>query len=176
VLLKPAKKILAALALVAALGASSASAQKSNTPTWPKGKGEYIATSSETIPPFPRTLSGYRSEKDKDFWDKPFQSKGTVRTFQGNGWQGLPHFPNTMNGCSSGVFMIRWRSSDPSVVVQSSVRYSKDTPATMKAGSFGYMSGTNCEQPMFKFGSARNGDKSTLVDVYYELKFWQAAP
>ena len=70
--------------------------------------------------------------------------------------------------------MIRWRSSDPTVLVQSSVRYSKDITGTMKAGRFGYMSGTNCEQPMFKFGSARNGD--TLVDVYYELKFWQAAP
>jgi len=46
----------------------------------------------------------------------------------------------------------------------------------MKIGSFGYMSGTNCEQPMFKFSGAVNGDKSTLVDVYYELKFWQAAP
>lgn len=165
---------LAALALLTTLGASQAHAQRSNTPTWPKDKGEYVATSSETIPPFPRTLSDYRSEDGKDFWDKPFQSKGTVRIFQGNDWQGLPKFPNTMNGCSSGVFMIRWRSSDPSVVIQSSVRYSKDIAGTMKAGSFGYMSGTNCEQPMFKFGSARNG--ATLVDVYYELKFWQAAP
>jgi hypothetical protein len=72
--------------------------------------------------------------------------------------------------------MIRWRLSNSNVLVQSSVRYSKDTPGEMKAGSFGYMSGTNCEQPMFKFEATRNGDKSTLVDVYYELKFWQAAP
>ena len=72
--------------------------------------------------------------------------------------------------------MIRWRLSNPNVLVQSSVRYSKDVKAEMKAGSFGYMSGTNCEQPMFKFAGARNFDKSTLVDVYYELKFWQAAP
>lgn len=169
------RRSLAALSLVAALSVPHARAQRSNTlPSWPKDKGEYIATSSEGIPAFPRTLSGYRSENGKDFWDKPFPSRGTVRIFQGNDWQGLPSFPNTMNGCSSGVFMIRWRSSDPNVRVQSSVRYSKNTSGTMKDGSFGYMSGTNCEQPMFKFGST--GDKSTLVDVYYELKFWQAAP
>jgi hypothetical protein len=180
VLLKPAKKTtakrLAALSLVATLCASQGQAQRSNAPTWPKDRGEYIATSSENIPTFPRTLSGYRSENDKDFWNKPFRSTGTVRIFQGNDWQGLPKFPNTMNGCSSGVFMIRWRSSNPNVLVQSSVRYSKVTTGTTKAGSFGYMSGTNCEQPMFKFESTRNSDKSTLVDVYYELKFWQSAP
>ena len=170
-------KSLVALSLFATLCASEAQAKRSNAPpSWPKDRGEYIATSSGNIPTFPRTLSGYRSENEKDFWDKPFHSRGTVRSFQGNDWQGLPKFPNTMNGCSSGVFMIRWKSSNPNVLIQSSVRYSKDTPGTMKAGSFGYMSGTNCEQPMFKFGGTRNGDKSTLVDVYYELKFWQAAP
>lgn len=174
---KPTSKSLAALLLFATLCVSQALAQRSSTPpTWPKDRGEYIATSSENIPTFPRTLSGYRSENDKDFWDKPFQSRGTLRIFQGNGWQGLPKFPNTMNGCSSGIFMIRWRSSDPNVRLQSSVRYSKDVSGTMKEGSFGYMSGTNCEQPMFKFGGTRSSGKSTLVDVYYELKFWQAAP
>ncbi len=82
-----------------------------------------------------------------------------------------------MNGCSAGVFMIRWRLSDSEVRVQSSVRFSnEDTRATTKTGLFGYMSGSNCEQPMFKFASTVNGNESTLVDVYYELKFWQAAP
>jgi hypothetical protein len=169
------KKILAILVLIAGWQAVAAQAQRS-TVEWPKDKGAYIATSSESIPTFPRTLSGYRSENDKDFWDKPFLSRGTVRIFQGNGWQGLPKFPNTMNGCSSGVFMIRWRLSNANVLVQSSVRYSKNVEAETKTGSFGYMSGTNCQQPMFKFEGTRNGDESTLVDVYYELKFWQAAP
>jgi hypothetical protein len=181
VLLKPAKKPtakrLAALSLLAALSTPHAQAQSRNAPpSWPKDRGVYISTSSESIPAFPRTLSGYRSENDKDFWNKPFHSRGTVRIFQGNEWQGLPKFPNTMNGCSSGVFMIRWRSANQNVLVQSSARYSKDIPGTMKAGNYGYMSGTNCEQPMFKFESTRDRDKSTLVDVYYELKFWQAAP
>jgi hypothetical protein len=145
-------------------------------PVWPKRVGEYIATSSEEIPPFPRTLSGYRSEVGQDFWGKPFPSRGTLRVFQGEDWQGLQNFPNTMNGCSSGVFMIRWRSSNPEVRVLSSVRYSRKVGDSLKSGNFGYMSGTNCEQPMFKFADTINKNASTLVDVYYELKFWQAAP
>jgi len=164
--------------LVTALFLLGAEGQRSVArPVWPKSKGEYIATSSERIPLFPRTLSGYRSENDKDFWNKPFPSRGSVRVFGGRDWQGLQNFPNTMNGCAAGAFMIRWRLSDPEVRVESSVRFSgKDTSATTKSGSFGYMSGSNCEQPMFKFIGTVNGNSSTLVDVYYELKFWQAAP
>jgi hypothetical protein len=164
--------------LVTALFSLRAEGQRSAArPVWPISKGVYIATSSESIPLFPRTLSGYRSEDGKDFWNKPFPSRGSVRVFEGGDWQGLQKFPNTMNGCAAGVFMIRWRLSDPSVRVQSSARFSsKDTSAMMKSGTFGYMSGSNCEQPMFKFAGAANGNTSTLVDVYYELKFWQAAP
>ena len=46
----------------------------------------------------------------------------------------------------------------------------------IKTGGFGYMSGTNCEEPMFNFGDAPNRNAATLVDIHYELKFWQAAP
>jgi serine/threonine protein kinase len=148
-------------------------------PTWPKEiarnqEGVYIATSSEAIPLFPRALSGYQSEDNKDFWNKSFPGKGSIRLFEGGDWQGIPNFPNTMNGCASGVFMIRWRSADPDVRVQSSVRYSSAVSGPMKAGILGYMSGSNCVQPMFKFADTLDGN--TLVDVYYELKFWQAAP
>ena len=142
---------------------------------WPKGKAPYIAASSDAIPPFPDMLTGFRpAGEDKDFWDKPFPAKGSVRVFAGAGWQGIPDFPKTMNGCSHGVFMIRWRSADSAVLVRSSVRYSTESKRHEKAGAFGYMSGTNCEQPMFRFRNADNG--ATLVDVFYELKFWQAAP
>jgi hypothetical protein len=66
--------------------------------------------------------------------------------------------------------MIRWRSSDPTVQIQSSPRFSTTVPAKeVKAGAFGYMSGTNCQQPMFNFGDKPASDRSTLVDVYYEL-------
>lgn len=153
--------------------------QESSTATpgtsWPKAMGEYVATSGESVPPFPSTLTGYRSSEGEDFWGKPYPRPVPLRVFQGEGWQGLQDFPNTMNGCSAGVFMIRWRLSDPNVRVESSVRSGPDdTTANSKAGVFGYMVGSNCEQPMFRFAAATDG--STLVDVYYEIKFWQAAP
>jgi hypothetical protein len=82
-----------------------------------------------------------------------------------------------MNGCSNGVFMIRWRSSNPDVRIASNLGYSMEvSSATTKIGAFGYMQGTNCEEPLFKLVSVGNGNQSTLTDLYYELKFWQAAP
>lgn len=153
--------------------------QRSAVPlNWPQALGVYIARSSEEIPLFPSALSGFRSEDGKDFWGRPFSSTGTIRVFQGNDWEGIWKFPNTMNGCSSGVFMIRWRSADVNVGIQASAANNAVVAARSqpKPQVFGYMSGTNCEQPMFKFPDGPNRDGATLVDVYYELKFWQAAP
>jgi hypothetical protein len=146
---------------------------------WPKAFGAYIANSSEETPLFPSTLSGFRSENGKDFWDKPFPIKGSIRLGQGGEWQGIGKFPNTMNGCSHGVFMARWRSADPNIRVHSIVAYSAAVASRSEArtGVFGYMSGTNCEQPMFRFADALYRIRGTLlVDLFYELQFWQAAP
>lgn len=140
-------------------------------PLWPEEMGAYVAASSETIPHFPEVLSGLRSEDNKDFWGNVFDCRGTIRIFEGNGWEGIHDFPNTMNGCSAGVFMIRWRSSSPDVPIATIVGYSPETTyGEAKTGSFGYMYGTNCEQPLFRVID------SSLVDVYYELKFWHAVP
>ncbi len=153
----------------------SAHAATNTRLSWPQVKGVYIASSSASIPQFPARLSGYRSESGQDFWGHPFRTTGTLRIIQGTGWDGVYQFPNTMNDCSNGVFMIRWRSANPHVRVESSVRYSpEDNSAKTKIGNFGYMSGSNCEQPLFKFTGARDG--ANLTDIYYELKFWQAAP
>ena len=158
-----------------ALGAGSSS-PRTRTP-WPQNQGVYTATSSETIPLFSRALSGFRPQEDnKDFWDHSFACKGSIRVFAGNGWTGIPNFPATMNGCSSGVFMIRWRSTSRDIRVESTFGYFdlKVGPAVKpKVGMFGYMYGTNCEQPMFKFSGTPNGNESTLADLYYELRFWQ---
>lgn len=140
-------------------------------PPWPKETGAYVAESSEAIPKFPEVLSGFRSESNKDFWGKAFACGGTIRIFAGNGWEGIPDFPNTMNGCSAGMFMVRWRSGSLDIPVATTLGYAPDTSyGETKTGSFGYMYGTNCDQPLFKVIG------SNLVDVYYELMFWQAAP
>jgi hypothetical protein len=140
-------------------------------PPWPEETGAYVAASSQTIPNFPEVLSCFRSEDNKDFWGHAFDCRGTIRVFDGNRWEGISDFPNTMNGCSAGVFMIRWRSSSPDVPVSTTVGYAPDAAyGEAKTGSFGYMYGTNCDQPLFKVSG------TSLVDVYYELKFWQATP
>jgi hypothetical protein len=143
--------------------------------SWPKKEGVYIATSSETIPPFPRIMSGYRATGNKDYWGNPFSIRGTIRVFEGNDWEVISDFPKTMNGCSAGVFMMRWRSANPNVRIVSALGdHYANVIFMRKTGVFGYIQGHNCEEPMFKFIDSR--DTSTLVDVYYELKFWQAAP
>lgn len=164
---------LLAVVLLLSVAFSTKSQLRKTRLSWPRKEGVYIAKSSETIPAFPRALSGYRSENNKDFWGKAFECEGTIRVFGQQGWTGIPDFPNTMNHCSAGVFMIRWRSANPGGRIASTYGYSTDNPsASTKIGSFGYMSGTNCEEPLFKFvGPANN-----LEDIYYELKFWQAAP
>ncbi len=110
---------------------NSNTSSSTNTPvqngvSWPSERdtdGVYVATSSETIPTFPLTLSGYRSENGRDFWGKRFVTKGTLRIFEGRGWEVIPDFPLTMNGCSAGVFMIRWRSANPDVQVAGALGY-----------------------------------------------------
>jgi hypothetical protein len=150
---------------------------ETSQPSWPEKQGVFIADSSEAIPPFPGTLSGYRSEENKDFWGNTFTSRGTLRIFDSDGWAGIPDFPNTQNSCSAGIFMIRWRSAYSGVRIASTVGYSPDvTYEEAKIGSFGYMSGTNCEQPLFRFADTPNSSETNLVDIYYELRFWQAAP
>src|SRR5947209_1291371 len=114
--------------------------QRGVRPPWPKETGAYIAASSENIPEFPGVLSGYRSENNKDFWGNDFACRGTIRIFDGKGWEGIPDFPNTMNGCSAGMFMIRWRSSSPDTHVATTLGYSPETTyGEAKTGGFGYM-------------------------------------
>ncbi len=141
---------------------------------WPKKHGVYTAKSSDLIPAFPRRLRQYRaSGNNKDFWGHTFAASGSIRIFEGSGWTTVDDFPSTMNNCSSGVFMIRWRSAGPRVA--STLGASDSTVVSSpKEGAFGYMFGTNCDQPMFKFPS--NNGPGNLTDIYYELKFWQAAP
>ena len=143
---------------------------------WPTQAGTYTTTTSNNIPLFPRKLNGYIAKKDQDFWGKPFQSRGMISGFSGAMLARNSKLPNTMNGCSSGIFMIRWRSAYPEILVEFSVRYSAENSAAIKTGAFGYMMGSNCEQPLFSFDQSVDGNGSNLVDIYYELKFWQAAP
>jgi hypothetical protein len=88
-----------------ALGGRS---QQSAAPVeWPKDFGAYIAMSSEEIPLFPSTLSGFRSENGKDFWGKPFSTTGSIRIGQGGDWEGIWKFSKYDE------WMFSWRFYDP---------------------------------------------------------------
>ena len=148
---------------------------------WSINDGAFPIANSTNLPDFPATINGYRHKPGLDFWGKPYKELGTVRVFSRDGWTELyPSFPNTMNRCHSGVFMVRWRSLNPEVLVESATSYS----ARMSVGldeaaapaTKGIMQGSNCLQPLFKFSRALNNNPSTLVDVAYEIKFWRVAP
>jgi hypothetical protein len=145
--------------------------------SWSKKSGVYIAPSSKAIPSFPNSLNGFRYETGKDYWDNPVSVHGTIRLFEGQNWEGIENFPHTMNHCSDGIFMIRWRVANPDVRVTAVLGYDAATlSGAAKKGGYGFITGNNCEQPLFKFAGTGNGNQSNLVDVYYEIKFWQAAP
>jgi hypothetical protein len=144
---------------------------------WTKNEGVNIAASSQAIPDFPFIFPEYRAaDSNKDYWGNPFSWSGTDRLFELGGWTEIWNFPHTMNHCSYGRFMIRWRSANPNVLVETAVGYSKSHAIHSQIGTFGYMLGTVCEQPLFNFAYTLNNNKANLVDIYYELKFWQAAP
>ena len=138
---------------------------------WPKRQGVYIAKSSASIPTFPRVLREFRfAGKNKDYWGESFDTDGSTRIFEGNDWEELSEFPHTMNHCSDGVWMLRWRSANPAVRISTGIANNTYDQGVSngKTGNYGYMSGTNCEQPYFKFARATGGNGSNLVDIYYE--------
>jgi hypothetical protein len=136
--------------------------------SWPKKEGAYTATSSATIPAFPRKWSGYRRDSKSD---------GTLRVFEGQGWQTIDELSPQQSGCSGGVFMFRWRVGNPNVRVVTAIGYSTDNIyKRARAGSYGYIYGTFCEQPMFRFADNARDDGSNSVDIYYEVEWWRAAP
>ena len=146
---------------------------------WPKSQGVYIAKSSASIPAFPSKLREFRfAGKNKDYWGESFDTIGNTRIFEGNAWEELYQFPHTMNHCSDGVWMLRWRSANPAVRISTGIAnntYDQGVSGA-KTGTYGYMYGTNCDQPYFKFAGATRGNESNLVDIHYEIKFWSAAP
>jgi hypothetical protein len=157
-------------------GDPKAVAESTTKPPWPQSMGEFSATSRDGIPSFPSDLSGFRTEKGKDFEGNLYPTRGTISVERGSNWKGLKHFPRTRHGCSAGVFMLRWRLSDPVIRVYSTIDNPKKSTANVATGSFGYMYGSVCDKPEFKFASARKPNWSNLVDIYYELKFWEATP
>ena len=80
-----------------------------------------------------------------------------------------------MNGCDQQRFYIRWRSLNPSALVESTFLSAPDLIVINKPvrGEAGWMSGYGCGQPGFRLVSSRDG--STLADIIVEVERWQPA-
>jgi len=165
------------LAILNSIATSMAACLVFNMPVlagdrWPT-KGFYppqafAVNSRSNIPRFPSSLPEFYRVPGRDFWNKPVNERGQVRTFGDGEWQSIHDFPNTMNGCHNGVFLLRWRSSSGPVLSAVGTRFNADFKAP-KPSSYGYMYGTNCQKPLFQ--SIRS---SSINNVMYEVLFFQA--
>ncbi len=144
--------------------------------SWPKEQGVYTAITFEKVPAFPVKLAGYRALDGEDFFGEDVQLSGVMTVDDGAGWQMIDEFPSSSIDCIAGAYMVRWQVSDPYVTVQSAIDNPRDTPPPpIKTGSFGYMYGSSCTEPRFKFAASKGKTKAESVDIKYELKFWKTA-
>ena len=160
---------------------------KQNSPTnedsvssWQYENGAFDISDDAVLPTFPSSKEGYTPlSQGSDFWGNPYNFRGTLRLFQDSGWTQLDQFPNTMNGCSNGLFMIRWRSLNPDVLVETATGYFGEVQVVDRVASpaiKGIMQDHNCSEPLFKFSKVVGENPSTLVDIVYEIQFWTASP
>jgi hypothetical protein len=128
-----------------------------------------VAVSTRSaIPQFPASIPEFYRVPGRDFWNNPVSERGQVRTFGDGEWQSIHQFPNTMNGCNNGVFLLRWRSSNGPVLSAVGTSFSADFKASMPS-AYGYLYGNNCQKPLFK--SVRS---SSINNVMYQIVFFQA--
>ena len=90
-----------------------------------------VAVSTRSaIPQFPASIPEFYRVPGRDFWNNPVSERGQVRTFGDGEWQSIHEFPNTMNGCNNGVFLLRWRSSNGPVLSAVGTSFSADENQT----------------------------------------------
>ena len=167
-------KLFTAIAAAAVIGTSLITANPVQASyQWPvksfyPPRAQTVSTRNQ-IPKFPLSLPEFVRVPGRDFWNKPINERGQVRTFGNESWQTINQFPNTMNGCHNGVFLLRWRSANGPVM--SAVGWST-RKADFKASnpaSYGFMYGTNCQMPLFK-----SVEKSRINNVIYDVFYYQA--
>lgn len=131
-------------------------------------------TDADEPTPFPTAMDGYL----------PAGEDQTFVRLVGEDIQGIIDFPATMNGCSHGRFVVRWRSLDPDALIEFAPVYGGTAPdqlivvdgTTPQRGTAGYWeSESSCEQPSWK--RVDDGvDESAITDVTVEYQEWIAAP
>ena len=148
--------------------------------SWPSEDGVHVSILSKSLQVFPKISSGYRyAGHNMDYWGKPFSTKGTIHLVNGADWKGITSFPVQMNKCIYGRYMVRWWLANQGLRVNSTIgvpsysgdgipSYDKELLDKTKTGAAGYMQGSVCDEPVFKFKGTSN-----TVDLNYEVEFWQ---
>jgi eukaryotic-like serine/threonine-protein kinase len=103
---------------------------------------------------------------------------GTFRAFSGRP-NYIADFPLTMNGCATRAMRTHWRSLGQEITI--GTMYYSDTPddaaesdaTNLNTATSGWIDTGGCEQPVF---FVPEGAASTLVDVTFETRIFEAAP
>lgn len=162
-----------ALALAIAAPSSGVAAPSLASGTVPIPKpGNVIVRSypySQSVPSLPTRISG---TSRLGTW------RTTLRLFEGDEWAYVDEWRGpSANYCNDYVWAVRWRSANPDVTITAGAYAIPDlTLGKAKPGGAGYISGTSCNAPEFRFGSAINGNQSNLVDVNLEWRVWTVEP
>lgn len=124
---------------------------------------------AKKVPAFPRSIRGYALDSQS--------AQLETRIFQGDDWEPLrPLNQGLANRCDSWIWVVRWRSRNPDVVLKTSLLDTALPPPysgwRVSKGGAGYMYGNACASPGLRFGRTLNGNRSNLVDVDYEFQIW----
>ena len=138
---------------------------------------------AKEMPSQPTKIKGWEYKSNQDYWGSAFKGTGEIRVFDDGKPQsvldcmsassGCIQFPATQNSCSSGIFILRWRSMNPDVQIAATTQFAGLLNKDWKEGTKGYLIGTNCHAPLFKFHSVSNKNGSSLADIRFDVRMWR---
>ncbi|MGA9600483.1 MAG: hypothetical protein WBS22_09570 [Methylocystis sp.] len=134
-----------------------------------------VYAANEDIPPFPEALAGWKqTPPGRDFWGEAAKSSGVVHVGEGNNeWTHIPEFLPSQNDCDTGIFLVRWKTKDTDAAVDSGLLFATAVD-DVKSGSFGFLGGSNCHEPIFRFKATNNRRTHNNVDIIYEVRFYDS--
>ena len=157
------------------------------------GRGSAAYDFTCKVPDFPTKIKDYELDRTVE--------NQSIRIFEGLGWSPFltPYRTGNTMSCNPEIWIVRWRSQNPSVKIKVSGTYGgfdagdptdffgepitdgsfdEDSdwvafyePEKFLIGGAGYQSGPSCSQPVFKWDSNPAGD-ANLADVSFEYQIW----
>lgn len=159
-------------------------AKPATSTTTPVATGEPFTESYDPngLPELPEEITGYVRYEGVDSagLSGPIRT-GEVRVFESESDpEILWDFSTRISNCFSTIWVLRWKSTNPDVLIQASHEIDVYgvpltgglNPWNAPAAAAGIMSNSACFQPGFVFGGALNGNRSNLVDVALEWSYF----